>query len=92
MLVAVFWPLKHRSVIHIYGDAPVGDGPVLFRRSSGSRPVFFFTFMDTVASGIRWFLSTINSSSVSRGFAALRVFCPLHECVAEFSFSVCSRR
>lgn len=33
----------------------------MFLRSSGSRPVFFFTFVDTVASGIRWFLSAINS-------------------------------
>lgn len=52
----------------------------MFRRSSGSRPAFFFTFVDTVASGIRWFLSTTNSFSASRGFAALQVFSASRKC------------
>lgn len=87
MLVAVFRPLKHRSVVHIYGDVPVcSAGPL------APGLYFFFTFVDTVASGIRWFLSAINSFSVSRGFAALQGFFPLYESVIEFSFSVCLRR
>lgn len=70
-------PLKHGSLIHIYGDVPLGGGPVSFA-GSPSPSLHFSILVGTVALSFRWFLSALPSFGVSRGRAAAGFLLLLH--------------